>query len=60
MSDKDRQKKDGQRKDKKNKAMREDVNRREQRAEPPQQAKDQSNLTDTGPGAATGDANEQS
>jgi hypothetical protein len=44
MSDKDRQKKDHMRTDKKNKAMRERENPRTQRAEPPQQAKDQSNL----------------
>ena len=42
MSDKDRQKKDHERTDKKNKAMREHEN--EQRAKPPQQARDQSNL----------------
>ena len=44
MSDKDRQKKDHMRTDKKNKAMRERENPRTERAEPPQQAKDQSNL----------------
>ena len=44
MSDKDRQKKDHQRTDKKNKAMREHENPRVQRANPPQQARDQSNL----------------
>jgi hypothetical protein len=50
MSDKDRQKKDHQRTDKKNKAMREHENPRVQRADPPQQARDESNLTDTEPG----------
>ena len=50
MSDKDRKKKDHMRTDKKNKAMREHENSRTQRAEPPQQAKDASNLTDTEPG----------
>jgi hypothetical protein len=50
MSDKDRAKKDHMRKDKKNKAMRERENPRLQRAEPPQQARDKSNLTDTEPG----------
>jgi len=42
MSDKDRQKKDHERTDKKNKAMRDHEN--EPRANPPQQARDQSNL----------------
>jgi hypothetical protein len=50
MSDKDRQKKDGKRKDKKNKAMHEGRNPREQGASAPAQAKDQSNLTDRQPG----------
>ena len=49
MSDKDRQKKDHQRTDKKNKAMREHENPRTQRADPPQQARDESNLTDSEP-----------
>ena len=53
MSDKDRQKKDGGRKDKKNKAMRERENTREQRAETPQKSRDVSNFTDTEPGAAS-------
>ena len=44
MSDKDRQKKDHERTDKKNKAMRDHENPRTQTAEPPQQARDQSNL----------------
>ncbi len=52
MSDKDRNKKDGQRKDKKNQARRESENDRVQEAQPRQQAKDASNLTDTQPGAA--------
>lgn len=51
MSEKKRQKKDGERKDKKNRAMRESENEREQTATSPQQAKDASNLTDTEPGA---------
>ena len=51
MSDKDRAKKDHMRTDKKNKAMREQENPRTQRADPPQQARDASNLTDTEPGA---------
>jgi hypothetical protein len=50
MSDKDRQKKDHMRTDKKNKAMREQENPREQRAEPRHQARDESNLTDSEPG----------
>lgn len=49
MSDKDRAKKDHERTDKKNKAMREHENPRTQRADPPQQARDVSNLTDTEP-----------
>jgi len=52
MSEKKRQKKDGQNKDKKNKAARDARNEREQSASSPQQAKDQSNLTDTEPGAS--------
>jgi hypothetical protein len=47
MSDKDRQKKDHNRKDKENKAMREAVNSRKQEALPRHQAKDQSNLSDS-------------
>ena len=46
MSDKDRQKKDHMRTDKKNKAMREHENPSTQRADPPQQARDVSNLGD--------------
>ena len=52
MSDKDRQKKDGQRQDKKNKKMHEAENERSQKATSPQQARDVSNLSDTQPGAA--------
>ena len=53
MSDKDRQKKDGRDKNKKNQAMREaNKNQRLQTASAPQQAKAQSNLADTEPGAA--------
>jgi len=51
MSEKKRQKKDGQRKDKKNKAMHDAENEREQQATSPQAARDVSNLTDTEPGA---------
>ena len=47
MSDKDRSKKDHQRTDKKNKAMRERENTRVQTAAPKHQAKDESNLADT-------------
>jgi len=52
MSDKDRQKKDHQRTDKKNQAMRGREHDRRQTAAPRHQAKDESNLTDTsaGPG----------
>ncbi len=50
MSDKDRQKKAGERKDKKNQARRESERGREQKAEPPQQGRDASNFTDTQPG----------
>ncbi len=49
MSDKDRQKKDHERTDKKNKAMRERENDRVQGAEPRHQARDESNLTDAEP-----------
>jgi hypothetical protein len=49
MSDKDRAKKDHMRTDKKNKAMRERENPNVQRADPPHQARDESNLTDTEP-----------
>ncbi|HVF29008.1 MAG TPA: hypothetical protein VM943_12250 [Pyrinomonadaceae bacterium] len=52
MSEKKRQKEDGQNKDKKNKAARESRNEREQRATSPQQAKAVSNLSDTEPGAS--------
>jgi hypothetical protein len=51
MSDKDRQKKDHHRTDKKNKAMREHENLKKQEAVPRHQARDESNLTDTQPGA---------
>ena len=47
MSDKDRAKKDHQRTDKKNNAMRERENAHVQTAAPKHQAKDESNLTDT-------------
>jgi len=52
MSDKDRQKKDGQRQDKKNQAMREAENDKDRKAKSSQQAKDTSNLTDTPPGSS--------
>ena len=51
MSDKDRRKKDHKRKDKENRAMKEHENPRAQKAAPSHQAKDESNLTDTQPGA---------
>ena len=50
MSDKDRQKKDGERKDKDNKQTRERENEVVQGASAPQQARDASNLTDRLPG----------
>ena len=50
MSDKDRQKKDGKRKDKKNQAMHEGRNPNQQGASAPNKARDQSNLTDKQPG----------
>jgi hypothetical protein len=54
MSDKDRRKKDGQDKNKKNQATRGgEKNQRKQGANAPQQAKAQSNLTDKEPGAAS-------
>ena len=52
MSDKDRQKKDGERKEKKNQRRHERENEVVQEATAPQQARDASNLTDTQPGAA--------
>jgi hypothetical protein len=52
MSDKDRQKKDGQRKDKKNQAMREAESDKDGKAKASQQAQDTSNLDDTAPGTA--------
>ena len=54
MSEKDRKKKDHQRTEKKNQARRENENPRVQKANPPQQARDVSNLTDTEPGAERG------
>jgi hypothetical protein len=51
MSDKDRRKKDGERKDKKNERRRESENEVVQGASAPQQARDASNLTDEQPGA---------
>ncbi|HVF54941.1 MAG TPA: hypothetical protein VM934_02255 [Pyrinomonadaceae bacterium] len=52
MSEKKRQKKDGQRKDKKNQAMREHENEEVQQAESPLKGRDQSNFTEAQPGAA--------
>ena len=52
MSEKKRQKKDGGRKDKKNQKMHERENEVVQEANPPMQVRDQSNLTETQPGAA--------
>ena len=52
MSEKKRQKKDGERKDKKNQQMHERENEVVQEASAPQQVRDASNLTDTQPGAA--------
>lgn len=52
MSDKKRQKKDGERKDKKNQQMHERENEVVQEANPPLQVRDQSNLTDAQPGPA--------
>ena len=50
MSEKKRQKKDGERADKKNKQRRERENEMVQGASAPQQARDASNLTDRQPG----------
>ncbi len=55
MSEKKRQKKDGRNKDKKNQAMHERENERNQQAAAPQKARQASNLTDKEAGAA--DAN---
>jgi len=52
MSDKDRQKKDGERTDKKNQRMHERENEVVQEASAPQQVRDASNLTDSQPGPA--------
>ena len=53
MSEKTRQKKDGERKDKKNQRRRESENEVVQGASAPQQVRDASNLTDRLPGAAS-------
>lgn len=53
MSDKDRRKKDGRNKDKKNEAAREAENPRKEKAVAPQQGRDTSNFTDREAGAAT-------
>lgn len=53
MSDKDRQKKDGRNKDKKNQAAREAENPRKENAAAPQQGRDTSNFTDQHTGPAT-------
>jgi hypothetical protein len=52
MSDKDRQKKDGERKHKKGQAMREAENDKDKKAKASQQAKETSQLTDTERGAS--------
>lgn len=54
MSEKERQKKDGRNKDKKNRAMREKENPRLQTANTKQQAKSESNLTDSQPAPGEG------
>ena len=51
MSKKKRQKKDGERKDKKNQAMRESVNERAQENNSQQAASDATNLAESGTGA---------
>ena len=56
MSDKDRKKKDGRNKDKINKARKDSENPRKQTSDPAHQARAESNLTDTEPGAADPDA----
>ena len=53
MSDKDRAKKNHQRTDKKNQAMRERESPRSQQAKPKHEAQDESNLTDTEAGPST-------
>ena len=53
MSDKDRQKKDGRNKDKKNQVARQADNTRKEKAVAPQQGRDTSNFTDREAGAAT-------
>jgi hypothetical protein len=52
MSEKTRQKKDGERKDKKNRQMHERENEVVQEANPRLKSRDQSNFTETQPGAA--------
>ena len=52
MSEKKRQKKDGRRVDKKNQARRERENEVVQDSSPPLKGRDQSNFTETEPGAA--------
>jgi hypothetical protein len=51
MSEKKRQKKDGERKDKKNQAMRDSVSERHQQAGSPQATDDDRNLRESGTGA---------
>ena len=53
MSEKTRQKKDGERKDKKNQARGARENEVEQKADSPLQVRDQSNRTDAQPGPAS-------
>ena len=60
MSDKDRKKKDGGRKDKKTQAMRERENERVQQSNPRQQGRDASNLTESEAGAATSNRRDES
>jgi hypothetical protein len=52
MSEKKRQKKDGERQDKKNQRRRESENEVVQETNSPLQGRDQSNFTETQPGAA--------
>ena len=54
MSDKERKKKDGRNKDKKNKRMREAVQERKENAQPTQSPTDQEDKQGSKPAAATG------
>jgi hypothetical protein len=53
MSEKDRKKKDGERKDKKQKRMRESVRRRHEDAGPPRASTDQADIQRFKPGSAS-------